>query len=146
MEGDLRRYTKSSAGVAAIMGRRGIVRGLIVGLSAFVMALAVYLAIVVIGPFDFPWQRVTAMIQLGRPVVEGGNLRMTGTTDLPDGALIDYHFWSHDAIGEGPGRRRGGKEREVLLRGGRFRAASGDVDRRAVVQYGVGVTATDTRK
>jgi hypothetical protein len=29
-------------------------------------------------------------------------VRIAGTTDLPDGALIDYWFWRDDAINEGP--------------------------------------------
>jgi hypothetical protein len=80
----------------------GNVRLILLGLLALVTALGVYLAILLIGPFDFPWQRVIATIVLEPPVVGKTTVRITGSTSLPDGSLIDYHYWRGDAINEGP--------------------------------------------
>lgn len=60
-----------------------------------------YLLLALVGPLDFPWRRVNATLQL-EAAVEGDMVRVNGTTDLPDGALIDYWFWRDDAINEGP--------------------------------------------
>jgi hypothetical protein len=70
-------------------------------LAGLVAASVGYIALVFIGPIDLPWQGVSATMQL-EPTVEGNTVRVVGTTDLPDGAVIDYSFWRDDAVNEGP--------------------------------------------
>jgi hypothetical protein len=70
-------------------------------LLAILAAMPVYLALVVIGPIDLPWQRAPASMQLDA-TVDDNSVRVVGTTDLPDGALVDYYFWRSDANNDGP--------------------------------------------
>lgn len=49
------------------------------------------MAFLVIGPFDLPWQHVTATMRID-PSIKGTVIRVVGHTDLPDGALIDFGF------------------------------------------------------
>lgn len=71
------------------------------GLLALVTVLVAYAGLVFISPIDLPWQRVTVTMQI-EPVLDGTTVRVVGTTNLPDGALIDYGYWRDDAINEGP--------------------------------------------
>jgi hypothetical protein len=77
------------------------IRPITSALVLLVLALTGYVGLALMGPIDLPWQRVTATLQL-EPIVDGDTVRVRGTTDLPDGALIDYWFWRDDAINEGP--------------------------------------------
>jgi len=84
------------------MGRRSTARLIAFGgLLALYAVLVAYVALVFIGPIDLPWQRVIVTMQID-PVVEGNTVRVVGTTNLADGALIDYGYWRGDAINEGP--------------------------------------------
>jgi hypothetical protein len=73
----------------------------IIGLALVAIVITGYGLLAFIGPVDFPWQGVSATMQLDAKV-DGDTVRVNGTTDLPDGALIDYWFWRDDAINEGP--------------------------------------------
>jgi hypothetical protein len=45
-----------------------------------------------VSPINFPWQRVDVSME-ATAVVEGRTVKVTGTTSVPDGAIIDYYFW-----------------------------------------------------
>lgn len=83
------------------MQSKNPVRPLTIVLTVVVVAMVGYLTLALIGPIDLPWQRVTATMQL-EPTVDGTRVRVLGTTDLPDGAVIDYWFERDDVINEGP--------------------------------------------
>ncbi len=81
--------------------QRQRIRPITVALGVLVVGLTGYVGLLFIGPIDLPSQRVTATMQLAASV-DGDTVRVVGTTDLPDGALIDYWFWRDDAINGGP--------------------------------------------
>ena len=63
-----------------------------VGLVAFAASVLGYMVWVVVSPIDLPFQRVDRSMQLAARV-DGQTLSVTGTTDLPDGAVIDWDLW-----------------------------------------------------
>ena len=68
-------------------------------LGAFVMLETVQLFAGLAGPLDLPFQRVTISMDLD-PSVEGDTVHIAGTTNLPDGALVDYWFYQEFGQGE----------------------------------------------
>jgi len=64
------------------------------GLIGVLTLLAGYVIWVFVSPIDLPFQNVTATIQV-TSTVEGHTVHVSGTTDLPDGAVIGYYWW-HD--------------------------------------------------
>jgi hypothetical protein len=47
---------------------------------------------VVVAPIDLPWQHVDSTLTASA-TLEGRILTITGTTNLPDGAIVDYSFY-----------------------------------------------------
>ena len=75
------------------------VRLVIIGLVVLVAATLTYFAWTLLSPIDLPFQRVDKSMQMTSRV-DGRTLRVTGTTDLPDGAFIDWYLW-RDPNGNG---------------------------------------------
>ena len=68
------------------------VRLVTIGLVVLVASMFGYMAWVLVSPIDLPFQRVDRSMQVTSQV-DGQTLRVTGTTDLPDGSLIDWYVW-----------------------------------------------------
>jgi hypothetical protein len=73
--------------------------GLALVLGAFVMLETVQLFVGLAGPLDLPFQRVAISIDLDAGV-DGDTVRIAGSTNLPDGALVDYWFYQGFGLGE----------------------------------------------
>ncbi len=63
-----------------------------IGLVVFVFSVLGYVAWVLVSPIDLPFQRVDRSIQVSARV-DGRTLFVIGTTDLPDGSVIDWDLW-----------------------------------------------------
>jgi hypothetical protein len=63
-----------------------------IGLVVIVVLLFAYVAWLLVSPIDLPVQRVDRSIQMTAQV-DGRILRVSGTTNLPDGARIDWYLW-----------------------------------------------------
>src|SRR5262245_61903372 len=70
--------------------------------AGFALASMIQLAASFAGPLDLPFQRVAISIELD-PTVNGDTVRIEGTTNLPDGALVDYWLYRGFGLGkDGP--------------------------------------------
>ena len=67
------------------------VRLVTIGLVVLVAATFAYVAWVFVSPIDLPFQRVNRSMQMTSRV-DGQTLRVSGTTDLPDGSFIDWYL------------------------------------------------------
>lgn len=67
------------------------VRLVTVGLLVVLAAMFAYMAWVVVSPIDLPFQRVDKSMRMTSKL-DGQTLRVTGTTNLPDGAFIDWYL------------------------------------------------------
>jgi hypothetical protein len=56
-----------------------------------VAAAVAYVAWTFVSPIDMPFQRADRSMHMTAQV-NGRSLRVTGTTDLPDGALVDWYL------------------------------------------------------
>jgi hypothetical protein len=72
------------------------VRLVTLGLVVLVVMLLAYMAWVLVSPLDLPFQRVNKSMQMTAQV-DGQTLHVRGTTNLPDGSIIDWYLW-HDSI------------------------------------------------
>jgi hypothetical protein len=68
------------------------VRALTVGLLVVVALMFASAAWVLVSPIDLPFQRVDWSMHV-TSLVDGRTLHVTGTTNLPDGAFIDWDLW-----------------------------------------------------
>lgn len=84
-----------------------------IGLGSLILLFGAYVVSVFIQPIDLPWQQTHETLTAAARV-NGHTVRVTGTTTLPDGSLIDYYF-----VPDPPdqGAARGGQTTVV---GGRF--------------------------
>lgn len=58
------------------------------------------IAVLFLSLLDQPFGQVEATMH-PRPIVQGRSVRVTGTTDLPEGAMIDYYYWHElDAVND----------------------------------------------
>ena len=62
------------------------------GLIGVLTLFAGYVIWVFVAPIDLPFQTVSARIQV-TSTMDGLLTRVSGTTDLPDGAVISYYWW-----------------------------------------------------
>jgi hypothetical protein len=67
------------------------IRLVTIGLVVLLATMFAYFAWVLVSPIDLPFQRVDRSMQITSRV-EGQTLHVTGTTDLPDGAFIDWYL------------------------------------------------------
>jgi hypothetical protein len=80
---------KAPVAPAPVQLRRVLVIVAVLGIVAIA-----WFAFALISPIDLPFQRVEAAIH-PRVTVEGATAHVTGTTTLPDGAVINYYY-SHE--------------------------------------------------
>ena len=68
------------------------IRLVTIGLVVLMASTFAYFAWTLISPIDLPLQWVEKSMQMTSRV-DGRILRVTGTTDLPDGSFIDWYLW-----------------------------------------------------
>ena len=66
-----------------------------IGLVGLFVTGGLFFAWVFVAPIDLPFQSAPATINVTSSV-DGRTIHVIGTTDLPDGALVDYSFYSED--------------------------------------------------
>lgn len=69
-----------------------VVRLVTIGLVMLVASMFAYMAWVLVWPIALPFQRIDRSMQMTGQV-DGQTLHITGTTNLPDGAFIDWYLW-----------------------------------------------------
>jgi len=75
-----------------MQGHTRATRYLTIGLIVLVGAAVAYVAWTFVSPIDLPFQRAYRSMHM-TATVDGQTLRVAGTTDLPDGAFIDWYLW-----------------------------------------------------
>jgi hypothetical protein len=83
-----------------------------VALGVVVLAFFALLFLVFVWPIDLPFQRVTAAIA-ATAQTDGHTVRVTGTTNLPDGSLLDWSIYQESYFGDPPAG-------QVPVQGGAF--------------------------